>query len=222
MEKIVKLAKIRANPYTDYIQNAFWPNPEVFSARKCDSRLIGDDLNGFTNTLGRLLNEEYLPTIEDIKSTVGIPDYLDGDDYLFLRYVTKPKVHVEVQEGRGVYILMSCSDWPQGRLAQIETFVKAIAIKTIKIPKDSGIVGGPVVFVSAIDIGPSRCGSLAWKLEGESLAAQTNWYSQIMWWSDGTKVLFAISTMSKDDYAKLATVANRTSQREPHRFIYRK
>jgi len=221
MERIVDLAKVKANPYTDFIQYAFWPKQEVLSAKRCETRLIENELHEFTNTLGRLIIKEYLPTTADMKTVVGIPEYLDDDDYLFLRYKTTSRVHVEIQDGRGVCILMSSPDWKKGQLAQIETFVRDIAIKTINFPTDSGRAGNPLVFTSTIDIGPSRCGALGWKREGEPPASQSNWYSQIMWWSDGTRVLFAISKMSKEDYTKLATIANRTKQRKPHKFQYR-
>lgn len=219
--RIVDLAKVKANPYTAFIQFAFWPQQELVSAKRCDNRLIENDILQMTNTLGRLVKNEYLPTTEDMKSSIGIPEYVDGDDYLFLRYKTKSGIHVEIQDGRAMYILMSSPEWGKGELAKIESFVRDVAVKTINFPADSERAGNPLVFASSIDVGPSRCGALAWKLESEPPAAQSSWYSQIMWWSDGTRVLFAISKMSKEDYAKLATIANRASQRKPHKFQYR-
>lgn len=220
MERTVDLATIRANPYTDFIQYAFWPKPEVFAARKCENRLIENDLHEFISTLARVIQDEYLPTPEDIKSVVGIPEYLDGDDCLFLRYTTKNGVRIEVQDGGGIYILMSSPFWRTDQLAQVTTFVRDIAIKTIKFPQNSGVVGNPIVGASTLDIGSSRVGGMTWRLEGEAATSRSDFYSVIMWWSDGTRVLFAISKMSKGEYVRLATMA-RHPPRAFHRFQYR-
>src|ERR1035437_10026292 len=119
MGKVVDLTTIRTNPYTHLIQCAFWPQPEIFSARTCESRLIEKDVQVLSNTMARLISGEYLPTTDQMKSTVGIPEYLDGDDYLFLRYTTKSNVHVEVQAGWSLIVLMSCPEWRKCQLSEI-------------------------------------------------------------------------------------------------------
>ena len=218
MERIVDLPKIKANQYTDFIQYAFWPKQEVLSAQKYKGLLIEKDVDDLTNMLSRLICSEYMPSENDLKSVVGIPEYSDGDDYCFMRYTTKSGVHVEVQDGWRMFILISSSAWKKCPLPEISSFVKDIAKSTINYPKEQEVLNNPVVFVSAIDIGLSKRGNLTWNLKGESSPSLVDWYSQIDWWSDGSRILFGISKMTKKDYEIMSTMANRSSMKKPRRF----
>ena len=221
-EQNVDLTKIQGDPYTRFILRGIWPKQEVFAATKCDGRLIGNDIVTLSNTLVRVLVDECLPTSQDLSSVIGIPEYGKDEDCLFLRYTTKSEIHIQIQDGEGLFILMSCSKWKAHSLEDIQEFVKSCAVRMINYPQSGGVEENPIVFVSSLDIGKSKCGTITWKHKGENDIPFTDFYSRMMWWSDGMRILFAMSNMPRGEYAKLSTVANRGGQRKPHKFEYRK
>ncbi len=216
--KVIDLEKMKSDRFADFIRYAFWPESEMIAARKSDGRLIEKDLKGLPSTLDRILNMEVLPAGDDLSSAFGISSYSDEGDFLFVRYSTKSGVLVQVQDGKALYILMSSTNWNKGELSDIGRYVKNIALKVIRFPSEGGIDENPIIFVSSLNVGQSRCGTLSWKHRGEGDNSFTDFYSHMFWWSDGTRILFAMSKMTPDDYRKLATMANRQSLRTPRKF----
>ncbi len=208
----VDLRKIKEDSYSSFIEYALWPKPDVFR-NKCSRKLIKSEIQEFRDKLALHIRKEFLPTSEDFESIEGIPDYSEGDDFLFLRYVTKEGVRVEIQEGASLNFLVISPRVENVSLNQIESFVSNIALRVINYPQDADKSGIMDVKTSSLDIGSSRLGPVLWCLKNDPKGEVTNWYSLIMWWSDGERILFNLCMLPKAHYDKLNSVS------QPNLFI---
>lgn len=221
MGEVVDLARVKSDPFTSFIQFAFWPSPEFFKENMCRRELIIDDFGDLTNTLERFLVKKYLPTSKDLRGGNGIPNYLGGCDFLFLKYLSKDGLSFEIQDGPITSILVTSAEWKVCPLGKIEGYIRCIATNIFNFPEYPGAQSNFCVFVSSMNIGSSRLGDIAWSCPGELPTVSYNWYSKIMWWSDGKRALFAVAKESKDDYIRMRSSANAPENR-PYWFRYRR
>ena len=133
---------------------------------------------------------------------IAVEGLRDDKDYLLVRYETAG-YRVRIQKSTALYILMTPKEGKAVPLDDVSEYVKSSALKVLNIPeKDEE--GEPLVGVSTLDIGRSRCGTFTYTA---SFPPPRHWYSQIGWWSDGQHVLFqtSISQGRLEDMSKFAS-----------------
>ena len=104
--------------------------------------------------------------------------------------------------------------WAAPARTDLSEHVKSTLLLVLNVPELDENGKPPVVFVSQLDIGNSKCGSISYKV---SFPAPKFWYSHISWWSDGRNVLFGIGKRQfKEDLTNKAHPPK--DLRKPRRF----
>ena len=219
--------RLAGEPFASFALNALWPTQATIAARRCTGN-VDTELAELLTVLRRVLRAECLPAESVVKqNVVALSDLRDGSDYLLFRYRTAGGVDVQVQDGKGLYLLLTLPEGQRGELSDIGNFVWRVADRTFKFPQFEGrgpeapkliVPPGPGVKrwkseetppyvprigVSALDVGQSsKVGRLAYgpTRYAYGLYVPNGWYSVVSWWTDGRRVLFALTKKSEADY----------------------
>jgi len=223
----IDLQKLSAHPSAAWINHALWPAEGTMRARAYSGDLSYEK-SELIKLLQGVMREQCLPSEDCARiEMVGIAGLHNGDDYLLLRYVAGGGRDVRVMDGKSLFLMTEPPDQSPKPLSQVGRFVWETAEALLRFPQFEGqrarapeitvVAPGarvaiskrppyvPQLFVSPIDIGSSKTGSLLYGPRGHTPAR--GWYSSIRWWSDGKRVMFAISKLTEEDYARLATMA---------------
>jgi hypothetical protein len=164
--------------------------------------------------LKRFLRDAWLPAETALSNdTIGLTDMRSASDYLLLDYTTPQGQRARIQDGLQTGILVEVEN--QRPLSEIADLVESTASAVLRIPESAK----PEVFVSIMDIGQSKIGSLY--CGNTTDATQFDWWTNVRWWSDGKKVLFVITKLTNDDYRRLATRCSLEIAPEPRVFASR-
>jgi hypothetical protein len=220
--------KAAAHPFARFAANALWPTPATIAAKHYTGN-VDTEVGELVTVLTRVLRADCLPTESVVKQNViALTELRNGNDYLLLRYRTAGGIEVQVQDGKGLYLLVTLPEAERAELSDAANFVWRVADRTLKFPQFEGqgpaapkfIVAPapgvkswkaeeappyvPRVFVSSIDLGQSRVGAVYYgpTRNAHGVYVPNGWYSGFYWWSDGRRVLFALDKKSEDDYQR--------------------
>ncbi len=196
---------IGANDYTRFIENIFWPTENVIAAKRVANDLVGPDIQELEVLLQRALKEEFLPSEQDVAAGVlAVEGLRNGRDYLLLRYETR-HYRMHIQQSAALYILVTPREEARVPLENASEYARSVAFALLKIPEKDEEGQEPLVSVSSLDIGPSRCGAIVYM--ASFAPGPKHWYSQVRWWSDGRHVLFSTSRRrgALEDMSRVAT-----------------
>jgi len=209
----------KADNKTSWVKHAMWPTDKTVSSK----RYRGDvkvEIDQLRNMLDKMLLESYRPTSENLKGVVALADLwgVDESDYLLLRYTTKSGLRINIQDGRNIFMLVTLPD--SVPLSDVESLVKKTAETMLNLSKTRReYLDMPLPFIRtwSVDIGPSTTGLLSYGPSPET--NYPDWYTNILWWSDGRRVLLFLS---KTDFEALAWIASASAPTiEPGKFSSR-
>jgi hypothetical protein len=219
---MVNWNSVQQEPFAHFIRYVLPPSQESLAGRVSDTKLLNKDARDCMSTLARVLRNQYLPDTNGVAAIMGVPEYLDGDDCLFLQYQAKNGKDVVVRDADALYIILASSSNSCSVASEIGLWVGDIASDIMNVPDHVAVTGNPRVTVSKIDIGRSRWGRLTWSEDRTRPWDQVDWYSAIAWWSDGKVVLFRVSKKAR---AEISGALDRPivdfTMRERRRLHYR-
>ena len=200
----VNTHKIKDSKYTAFVENIYWPSDETIKNKQISKDLIHEELLRFKYLIKKIIKPVYLPVEKDIDlKVIAVKQLRDNSDYLLLKYEIKG-IKIQIQDGKALYILISPRKNFNSKHIDLIQYIKSIAFLTLNIPKLDKSGKEPSIFVSKLDIGDSKCGTITYESDFQN--DLIFWYSQIRWWSDGNKILFLIGKglLNGKDYSKKA------------------
>ena len=216
-ELAVNIEKVRTNNFTKFITHVVWPSEAIINAKRIDKELIKKDVEELSMLLKRTLCVKYLPSQDQLKEAVACLELMDGHDYILLRCSCKDTVDINIQKGAGLYLLIDTKTNQIASLKETGEFIKKMAVEFLNLPLTNSMTEKDVrVFVSSRDIGASKCGTISC---GPKDALPEHWFNYIRWWTDGRRVLFAISR--KDWGEELRHPSALPNAFKPMRFHFR-
>jgi len=218
--KSVDISKVKKSPYTSYIQNIVWPSKNVINEKQISSYLIPDEISDLKHYLSYMLKPEYIPPNDIVDAnTIALTAYRDNHDFMFLEYDTKEAI-IQVVDYIGLTVLYSPKNQKKvdpADKAELSEYVKLTVIKLVNYPTLEKKQNEPEVFISSINIGSSKCGSLYYPADK---GREWFWYSTMLFWSDGKDVLFSTGKIGPDEDLNLKRGASSPSiaDRKPRKF----
>lgn len=207
--------QVHGHEFTDFIKYAEWPDVKKIKDKRIEAQSVTAEVAALRDLLVRRIRAEYLPS--DIDFHAGLTactNLYDSDDYLLLRYSTSNAVVMQIQEGIGFYLMIADPLFEKVPLTNSQELVKTTAVKYLRFPGDPTVTSEhPDVFVSSASGQTSKCGMLYY---GPKNVLPENWYSWIKWWTDGKRVLFALS--KSDDVGGVAFRPHSITPCGPRRF----
>jgi len=199
----VDIDKIRKYKYTQFIDHIFRPSDDEIVRKKISTQLISEDMQKLKNMLHTVIKPVYLLSDDVIDSNAIAVERLKKDnDYILLKYKLE-KLEIQIQESQSLYISIFPDKDSKIEQSDLAKYVKSVAFQILNLPKSDDDVNEPQVFVSKLDIGNSKCGTIYYE---SSFPPPKFWYSHIKWWSDGKNVLLVIgkATFNGEDLNKRA------------------
>ncbi|MDH7482098.1 MAG: hypothetical protein QHH26_09035 [Armatimonadota bacterium] len=199
------IKKVLSKPSILFARHACWPTEETIRAKKYDGNL-DVEVADLLKILRRVLREDCIPSEAKVKQKrIGLVDlWNDGSDYVLLEYTTKSGIHIRIQDGKALYLLVSPPSRFHRELADVGAFVEQVASMVLNLPVFEG-ESAPKPTRSGISRdGSSAIGGLHY---GPDAMSEWDWYSFMSWWSDGKQVLFKIYKLEKEEYVRRASMA---------------
>ncbi|MCL6518204.1 MAG: hypothetical protein K6T99_00050 [Armatimonadetes bacterium] len=199
----IDLKKALTSDHTSFVIHALQPTQEAIRAKKYTGPL-DTEVNELQRVLRKVLREEYLPSEAALRANrIGLVDLWGGNDYLLVSYTTKSGLRIDIKDGKLLYLLLTMRKREEDCAADFSTFIRKVAAEVFALPQVKlESTEWPKIAVSACDVGRSKVGTITY---GSALDWDgPDWYTNILWWSDGKRVLFQIS---KCDFQALSTKA---------------
>jgi hypothetical protein len=222
----IDLQKLNARAPGSWINSAFWPTEATLRAQAYKGDLSYEKTELVT-VLQRVMKDECLPAANLVQTkATGIADMRGAGDCLLLHYKTSAGLDIRITDERKLCLMVTVPDQSKKPLSEVGQFVWRTAASVLKYPEMDGrgpqepeivAVGTahgvhapiavrplyvPRVTVRADDIGRSKVGAIEY---GPASFQGEGWYTRVSWWSDGQSVLFNISKLTAQDYARLQT-----------------
>ncbi len=193
----VDYGKTQLQVQTAWVKHAFWPTSEVMTQKRY-RETVDAERSALCEFLQKVLSPEFQPSRDAVnRDTVAVAALWDESDYLLLSYATKSGYKMRIQDGKDLFLLIDIPESLRG--SDIESLVKNTAASVLDlsaIPAEQRQKA--IQWTDPFDIGRSKSGQLRY---GHSPVTRLpEWYTSIGWWSDGSRVLLAIS---KGDFSKL-------------------
>lgn len=202
--KSVNLEKARAYHPTKFVEHLLWPSKEVIASKQVSKKLIPADMQRFKNMLTTVLKPPYAVRAEEIDSNaVAVESLRDPNDYILLEFRRNGKT-IRIQDSKGLAVAFFPDNEAKVDEPNLAQYVRKTAFELLNVPKVDDKGQEPRVFISKLDIGASKWGTITY-IPG---LPPKFWNSSMAWWSDGRNVLFVIGTASFDgiDLTKMAAM----------------
>lgn len=210
----------KLNPQTAFIYYGMWPFESEIQNQRVDEDLVTSDTLQMRQELTQVLRMDVQPPNETIQNCiVACTDLKDSQDCLLLRYSSKD-MPVEIICAGALYVTVLPENTSQTRPANIQDLVLRAALNVLNYPGTAADARKELdVFVSTLQFDGSKWGTIRWIADD---VPYLHWYSQVQWWSDGSKILFQIPREGHygESFARRAGFAK--DRQTKVRFIYRK
>jgi len=147
---------------------------------------------------------------------IAIEECYGPHDIIFLEYGHKGSV-VQVQDLKGALLWTMIPPDEHPHQKNVKAYVQRTAKAVFNVDTKEW-AKGPKVFVSSVDIGESKSGSITFD---PNVPFSDLWYAKFNWWSDGKNISFLLDTRTFDpgwSIDKLKRTKNVLSHWSPRKF----
>lgn len=186
--------KVQNNSFVEWLEYLNVPSPSALQSRAVEKSAARAEIADLKKVARKVFNPALgLSDTAIEQNVIPVPELLGKDDVLLVEQKI-PAARVIVMDARFVNILVDPETTSSVSLDKesLQEHVENVARSILNIPSAEQIGKDLTFFVSALEIGNSKTGSIQFGRDSSPNQRWQHWYAYIGWWSDGERVMFQI------------------------------